>query len=234
TVGVSNGLFTVLLDFGAAAFAGDARWLAIEVRPAGSQGAHAPLLPRQPVSPAPAALFTAKAAGVADRSVGNTSLQNNSVTANKIGSGQVVKSLNGLTDAVSLVAGANVTLNAAANSITISSPGGFNLPYAAALLLDGTTVGRTLLALSNTAPTGYSDGIAGSPASSDGSGLHGWAKGTSGNNKGVFGRTSSPDGNAVRGENLARNTVGLLGSRNEGVFGQSDVNGVFGQSLAAF
>jgi hypothetical protein len=234
TVGVSNGLFAVLLDFGAAAFLGDARWLAIEVRPAGSQAAYATLLPRQPISPAPSALFAAKAAAVVDGVIGNTSLQNNSVTANKIGPGQVVKSLNGLTDAVSLVAGANVTLNTGANSITISGLSGFTLPYAASLLLDGTTVGKTLLAISNTAPSGYSDGIAGYTASSDGSGLHGWATGTSGNNKGVFGRTSSPDGNAVRGENLARNTIGLLGSRNEGVFGQSDVNGVFGQSLASF
>src|SRR5439155_4804725 len=35
-VPVTGGLFTVTLDFGAVAFAGNARWLEIGVRPAGS------------------------------------------------------------------------------------------------------------------------------------------------------------------------------------------------------
>jgi hypothetical protein len=48
---VSNGLFTVQLDFGANAFNGEARWLEIAVRcPAGS-GTYATLSPRQPLTP---------------------------------------------------------------------------------------------------------------------------------------------------------------------------------------
>lgn len=55
-VTVTNGVFTVALDFGATAFNGDARWLAISVRcPAGS-GSYTALSPRQLLTPAPYAL----------------------------------------------------------------------------------------------------------------------------------------------------------------------------------
>ncbi len=55
-VQVTNGLFTVALDFGAGAFKGDARWLEIAVRPGNSTGAYTTLSPRQPLRPAPYAL----------------------------------------------------------------------------------------------------------------------------------------------------------------------------------
>jgi len=56
-VEVTRGLFTVLLDFGAGAFNGDARWLGIRVRcPAGS-GSYTTLSPRQAISAAPYALY---------------------------------------------------------------------------------------------------------------------------------------------------------------------------------
>lgn len=48
----------------------------------------------------------------------------NSLTAIKISSGQVVKSLNGIRDNVNLVAGSNVTITPSGNNITISSSGG--------------------------------------------------------------------------------------------------------------
>src|SRR5690606_5647436 len=59
-VSVADGLFTVTLnaggEFGAAAFTGEARWLALGVRcPAGS-GDYAGLAPRQPITAAPYAL----------------------------------------------------------------------------------------------------------------------------------------------------------------------------------
>lgn len=52
---VDRGLFTVLLDFGAAAFDGNARWLDIQVRPAGS-GGYTALAPRQALAATPYAL----------------------------------------------------------------------------------------------------------------------------------------------------------------------------------
>ncbi|MBI3850306.1 MAG: hypothetical protein HY298_08465 [Verrucomicrobia bacterium] len=62
---VSNGLFTVKLDFGASVFTGAARWLEIAVRTNGS-GAFATLTPRQHLTPTPYAIYAggANAAGI--------------------------------------------------------------------------------------------------------------------------------------------------------------------------
>lgn len=60
-INVSNGLFTVSLDFGASAFTGNPRYLNIGVRPGASTGAYTNLTPRQPISPAPYALYTTHA-----------------------------------------------------------------------------------------------------------------------------------------------------------------------------
>jgi hypothetical protein len=56
---VANGLFNVSLDFGASAFDGGARWLAIAVRPGDSSGAYTALTPRQPLTVVPYALHSA-------------------------------------------------------------------------------------------------------------------------------------------------------------------------------
>jgi hypothetical protein len=63
-VTVSNGLFTVLLDFGAGVFTGDARWLEIAVRTNGG-GAFATFPARQQLTPAPAALYAPQAGSAA-------------------------------------------------------------------------------------------------------------------------------------------------------------------------
>jgi hypothetical protein len=61
-VAVSEGLFTVQLDFGSGSFEGSARWLEIAVRcPAGS-GTYNTLTPRQPLTPAPYALYSLSSA----------------------------------------------------------------------------------------------------------------------------------------------------------------------------
>lgn len=56
-VGVTNGLFNVTLDFGAAAFNGSARWIEIGARTNGSASAYTILAPRTPVSPVPYAML---------------------------------------------------------------------------------------------------------------------------------------------------------------------------------
>ncbi len=55
-VAVVGGGFTTSIDFGPGAFNGDARFLEIAVRPAGSAAAFTPLTPRQGLSPMPYAL----------------------------------------------------------------------------------------------------------------------------------------------------------------------------------
>ena len=55
-VSLTDGYFTVQLDYGGGAFQGDARWLAIEVRCPAGGGEYTPLTPRQALTAAPHAL----------------------------------------------------------------------------------------------------------------------------------------------------------------------------------
>jgi hypothetical protein len=68
-VAVSNGLFSVALDFGTNAFTGEARWLGISVRSSDGNGEFTELMPRQPLTPAPYALFTPYATRAAEATV---------------------------------------------------------------------------------------------------------------------------------------------------------------------
>ena len=60
-VGVSNGVFTVPLDFGTNAFPGAARWLEMSVRPGGDTNAFTVLSPRQALLAVPYALHATTA-----------------------------------------------------------------------------------------------------------------------------------------------------------------------------
>ncbi len=126
--GITNGLFTVTLDFGSV-FNGSNYWLEIAARTNGG-GAFSTLSPRQPILPTPYAIYAinagnaataATANGVATGTITGAGIQDATITAAKIAGGQVVKSLNGLTDAVSLSAGANVTLTPSGNTLQISA-----------------------------------------------------------------------------------------------------------------
>jgi hypothetical protein len=84
-VPVTNGLFSVPLDFGAAQFAGDRQWLEIAIRPAGG-GAYETLSPRTEVTAAPYAWGAAVALA---NSVTTTSLVDGAVQAGDIAAGAV-------------------------------------------------------------------------------------------------------------------------------------------------
>jgi hypothetical protein len=88
-VAVSAGVFTVQLDFGDV-FDGTDRWLEIGVRPGASGGAYTALIPRQPLTATPYALYSAQApwsgltgvpAGFADGVDNGASYQNVVVVA---------------------------------------------------------------------------------------------------------------------------------------------------------
>ena len=70
--GVSNGLFTVTLDFGNQ-FPGAARWLEIGVRTNGAVAAFTMFAPRQPLTPTPFATYAARAGGL----LSGLTIQNN-------------------------------------------------------------------------------------------------------------------------------------------------------------
>jgi hypothetical protein len=61
SVPVSNGLFSVTLNFGSAAFDGSSRWLEIAVRTNDSGADYVVLAPRQPLTPTPYAIFAGNA-----------------------------------------------------------------------------------------------------------------------------------------------------------------------------
>lgn len=105
SLGITNGLFTARLDFGAGVFTGPPRWLEISVRPSAG-GNFQTLSPRQELTSSPYAI-RAQTAG----------------TAADVSNGSVVKSLNNLRDHVTLAAGANVTIAPSGNTLTISSTG---------------------------------------------------------------------------------------------------------------
>jgi hypothetical protein len=61
---VSEGYFTVQLDFGAGVFINEGRWLEAAVRPGGSTGGYTTLSPRQALTPAPYAHYSSSAGSV--------------------------------------------------------------------------------------------------------------------------------------------------------------------------
>lgn len=73
---VTNGLFTVTLNFGDSAFNGEARWLEVGVRPGASVAAYTALTPRQTVSAVPYALHALTAGASAMRTFYLTNLAN--------------------------------------------------------------------------------------------------------------------------------------------------------------
>jgi hypothetical protein len=147
---MDNGVFVTTMDFGSGVFGGSAYWLEIAARPGGN-GPFTILSPRQPVNPAPYALYTpnagtaSTASAAAANSVSTASVQNNAITASKIAPGQVVTSLNGLTDNVSLQAGANLVITPNGNVLTLDAAGtsGWSLTGNAGLTPGVNFVGTT-------------------------------------------------------------------------------------------
>ena len=104
-------------------------WVEVAVRRPGEQS-FTPLLPRQQFSAVPGALYAESTAHalmadqVAAASVGHTQIAPGSIQPDSLLDGTVVRSLNGLSDSVRIVAGPGITLTSANGAITVSSTGG--------------------------------------------------------------------------------------------------------------
>lgn len=121
---VSNGRFTVVLDFGPGAFTGATRWLELGVRTNNSVDPFTTVTPRQAIPTVPYAVFAMTASNVVAGAVGTSALAANAVTADKIAGAAVVKGINNLTDAVTIQAGSNLVVSTVGNTITLSSTTG--------------------------------------------------------------------------------------------------------------
>ena len=120
-VSVSNGLFTLTLDFGSGVFPGANRWLEIGVRTNGSQAPFVTLNPRQQTTATPyaiQALGAAQAASVAAGSITGAGLAPGAASANLQASGQSGVASGGVvlsaTDSTALASAGYVKIGTAA------------------------------------------------------------------------------------------------------------------------
>jgi len=138
---VSNGLFTVSLDFGAAAFPGVDRWLEIAVRTNGL-GAFTNLAPRQLITSTP---YAVRAASVANGAITSASIVDGAITASKIAPGaisQLGASDGSPTNAVQVdpngLVGIGTGTNPPAAGLQVLSSATFLTPVALFQVTDGT------------------------------------------------------------------------------------------------
>jgi trimeric autotransporter adhesin len=178
---VTNGLFTVSLDFGAV-FAGSKRWLEIRVRPGASTGAYTTLAGRQELTPSPNAAFASSVpwTGVANKPAGFADdVDNDSggdITSVAAGFG-----LTGGGTAGNVTLNANVAGNGSASTLARSDHDHF------AQVWNGAS----------------SNGLTVANASSTGVGVYGQALATTGATRGVLGESASVDGAGVYGTNAS-------------------------------
>jgi hypothetical protein len=185
-------------------------------------------------------------AQLADGAVTAPKLGAGAVTGAKIAAGQVVRSVNGVSDVVTLAAGANVTITPSGNTLTVAAPNALSsVAHDGTLYGEGTVASplrvETPLRLHNWANTPvrgtseFANGLEGSTQSYYSSGILGLntaGGGSQGN--GVTGRSLGALGIGVLGEGPYVGVKGVAtGLYGAGVWGQStDRPGVIGKSTS--
>ena len=216
---VSNGLFTVQLDFGAV-FAGDARYLEIGVRPGSSSGAYTTLSPRQEITAAPYALYALNVA----------THDHWGETWTGAGTGL---NLSGGTTGLSASGGTGVSGSSSSGfGVVGSSASGYGV-YGSSTSgygVYGSSFGANASVYGNNTSSG--PGVRG--ASSSGYGVSGST--SSSTNAGVYGSNTS-SGPGVRGESSSGYGVsGASSSTSAGIYGSNTGSGigVYGNSASGW
>lgn len=87
-VGVDNGDFTVILDFGGAPFTGTRVWLEVRARPGGSTGSHTALTPRQEIRAVP---YATHAQFVSPDAISSVEIEDGSIETADLKAGAVTQ-----------------------------------------------------------------------------------------------------------------------------------------------
>ncbi|MBI3951711.1 MAG: hypothetical protein HY314_14780 [Acidobacteria bacterium] len=251
---LSNGLFSVRLDFGQTVLEAKEGWLEIGVRPGGSAGPYTVLFPRQKLTPTPYAIFAQHEqwsligvpvgfAGVRDKNTDIISLDEK-----KVSMADIEASLAKLAEK----AVTSTKLNEGSMTMPEISPnavpnGSCNLPLPCSNSMPSNEI---LLSISNTGSghgfyassmgSGLQSGIVGDNLnqSAGGYGVSGYSFGFAGvfgfgksaTSNGVFGNVNNTLGSGVYGRNDGGG-YGVAGSSATGfagVFGSGGQNGVYG------
>ena len=146
---VTDGLFTVYLDFGPGTFDGADLWLDIAVRPGGSVDVYTPLVPRQAIMPSPYALHsgTIEIGAVGSAEVADNSLTANDLAPNSVGASEIATGAVGTSE---LGTGAVTSLDILDNSITTSDILNGTITYS------DTNVNSVQRRVASSCPAGYS------------------------------------------------------------------------------
>lgn len=227
-----DGLFTADIDFGAAPFDGNARWLEIAVRADGTPGncaggaAYTVLSPRQPLTAAPYALFapgfwTASGANIHNNNAGNVGVGTAAAPLGKLhvvgGVGQFGLRVNSQ----------DVGVYGSHDPATGSAPGVLGTTASAAAGAHGV---RGLVTTAS--PANDCAGVFGSisaVSTGNGYGVHGKHGGTG---YGVFGESLSTSTGAGVYGNGRYGVLGIANSAASGIGGVFSGGGSFGSGLA--
>lgn len=196
-VAVTEGLFTVQLDFGSSAFVGDARWLEVAVAPTGS-GVYSTLAPRQPLAPTPYALSLMPGAVISTtRGLWSVAVTGVTTYTNPLGASYGLKGVQGVASGISFPDSVGVLADGD-NSGVLGLGTNFGTGGVSQSSNGWGTFGRADGALGRgvfgwaLAPDG--NGVYGQADGDVGVGAYGYAASITGTNYGTYGVTESPDG----------------------------------------